>query len=258
MNPKGFRSGSIAFTLLFLATLLLEGCLNKYPPLSAVIAPPLPNTDISQFQIASWNVNPTLTNALKGFFLDGSYGFETDTLALAPPPSGDSNAYAAHLTGTYIDYGNGGYPAFELEGFPRNNNSYYTIPNGITGIQFMWNCPTDDNSDQRFFCLITARFAPPGIGGDGTCGTTAVGAQPCYDYLSYALPHTGPLPGSWVEETVPFSSLTLQYNSGGITPADDSSVLQFMWTSRSNNNANGLGSPQNYKCDFWLDNVQLY
>jgi hypothetical protein len=200
-------------------------------------------------------MNPTLTNSLKGFFLDGSYGFETDSLTLAPPPAGDSNAYAAHLVGTYIDPGNKTYPAFELEGFPRNNDTDYDAVS-FNGIEFSWDCP-NDTSPQRLFCLVTAPLAPTGIGGNGDCGSTMVGAEPCYDYFSYNLPSVT----TWTSINIPFTTgptaaLALQYQGTTTTQyfqtADLTQVLQFLWTSRSNNKGG------KYTCDFWLDNVQFY
>ena len=61
--------------------------------------------------------------------------------------------------------------------------------------------------------------------------------------------------GGWFQVYEDFSSMSLQYGSGGpgnVTALDKQQVLQLMWTSRSNN------SPGNYTADFWVDDVQFY
>ncbi|HET9869808.1 MAG TPA: hypothetical protein VFR02_04860, partial [bacterium] len=141
---------------------LPQGCTQSVPGLGAVLAPPLPNTVVSYFNYASTKVNPSLLGQLKGFFQDGTYGYTTDSgiqleaplfSAGLPDPSG--SPYALHLSGTYTDYGNAAYPAFELDCYPVANASYasgrmYDV-SSFTGIKFSWNYPSDDNSQQRFF-----------------------------------------------------------------------------------------------------------
>ncbi|MGH7739104.1 MAG: hypothetical protein ACREL1_03050 [bacterium] len=230
-----------------------QGCNQNQPITTAVLAEPLPVTVVSNFSNASLNVNPTLTNSKRGNFLDGTYGYTTDSgLILSTPPAGDpsDSSYALHLFGTYTDYGNGAYPAFELECFLRDDQSYFDA-SGFTGIKFDWNCPSDDNSQQRFLCLVTARIAPQSIGGDGTCGTA--GAVPCYDYFSLTLPQTG---GTWQSITASLmTGFPLQYSSGSpstVQTTDLQQVLELMWTNRANNIAG------NYTCNMWLDNIRFY
>ena len=249
-----------------------EGCKQSLPLASLVLAPPLPDYDVSNFQNASLKVNPTLLNGSQGVFLDGSYAYKTDSgLILAAPPTSASfpytgtsdgvSPYALHLFGNYIDYGNGGYPAFELECFPRAGASYQSgnmfDVSAWSGISFWWYQAPDDNANQIFFCLITARIAPQSIGGSGACGTG--GNVPCYDYLGDAL--LGYPKGGWFQVFEDFSSMTTQYSSGGpntVTAADKQQVLQLMWTSRSNNvDPNGsAGTP--YTADFWVEGIQFY
>ena len=239
---------------------LSQGCKSSIPPLGSILAAPLPNTVVSNFANASLKVNPTLIGAFKGFFLDGSYAYKTDNgLVLTTPlvsasfPDPSTSSYAMHLFGTYLDYGNGGYPAFELECFPRSDGAYFDV-SGFTGIQFDWCTGPTDNSNQYFFCLITARIAPPSIGGNGTCG--GPGAVPCYDFLGNSLFGTG---GNWFQLQLPFSSMGTQYSSGSptnVTAADETQVLQLMWTNRSNNIGSPGGTP--YTCDMWLDDVEFF
>ncbi len=240
---------------------LLQGCTEKLPLSNPnlILAQPLPVTVVSDFGNASLKTNPTLFDSEKGFFLDGSYAYKTDSgLQLTTPlvsasfPDPSNSPYALHLFGTYIDYGNGGYPAFELECFPRADSQFYDLTSfaGLTGIEFDWCTGPTDNSNQYFFCLITARIAPQSIGGDGTCGTP--GAVPCYDYLGNSLFGTG---GNWFQLQLPFSNMNTQYSSGSptnVTAADMTHVLQLMWTNRSNNVSG------NYTCDMWLDDIQFY
>ncbi len=254
--------------VLLFAALFCQGCQNNSPAAQSFLAPALSNKVVSNFGEASLKVNPTLTDSAAGTFIDGSYGFSGDSgLGFAPPladPSG--NPYALHLFGDYIDYGNNGYPAFEIECLPRANASY---PNNLfdlgslQGISFWWNRGTDDNANQVFFCLVTARIAPPSIGGD--CGDPGnPSTVPCYDYLGNSLlvyPS-----GQWSHVTLDFDGMGLQYGAGGpgtVQTYDRQQVLQFMWTSRSNNNSsanNPAGGPpaQKYTADIWLDDVELY
>jgi hypothetical protein len=242
---------------------LSQGCKSSVPPLGSVLAQPLPDTVVSNFGNASLKVNPTLTGSFKGSFLDGSYAYKTDNgLVLTTPlfsasnPDPGASTYAMHLFGTYIDYANGGYPAFELECFPVANAAYnggagpmFDV-SSFTGIQFNWCTGPTDNSNQYFFCLITARIAPQSIGGTGTCGSP--GAVPCYDFLGNSLFGTG---GNWFQLQLPFSSMGTQYSSGSptnVTATDETQVLQLMWTNRSNNIAG------NYTCDMWLDDIEFY
>jgi hypothetical protein len=266
-----FKHPTLKILFLVLAGIgLLQGCKENLPLASSILAPPLPNTDISNFQNASLKVNPTLLGGNPGIFLDGSYAYTTDSgLQLpAPTPSasnpyGGTSPYALHLFGNYIDYNNLGYPAFEMECFPRANASYssgnmYDVT-PFSGISFWWNQGTDDNANQLFFCLVTARIAPQSIGGDGTCGTGS--NVPCYDYLGDNL--LGYPKGGWFQVFEDFSSMTLQYGSGGptnVTALDKQQVLQLLWTSRSNNNGNtsSTGPAQNYTADFWVDDIQFY
>jgi hypothetical protein len=201
-------------------------------------------------------VNPTLLNSSKGGFLDGSYGFTTDEgLALTTPvtaslPDPSGSPYAMHLFGTYIDYQNGGYPAFELECLPRSDGSYFDA-SSFTGIQFDWYVGPTDNSNQRYFCLVTARIAPQSIGGTGVCGTGSNVA--CYDFLGSPLPA---IAAGWINPSIDFASMQTQYSSGTapqtVTSTDQKQILQLMWTNRSNNIAG------NYTCDMWLDGVAFY
>ncbi len=257
----------IKLVLLF-AVLFCQGCQNSSPTLSSIVAPALSSNVVSNFTEASLKVNPTLTDSFKGFFQDGSYGYKTDNgLMFMPPlfsatnPDPSGSPYAMHLFGTYIDYGNSTYPAFELECFPRSDGKYFDLSGftGLTGIKFDWCTGPTDNSKQYFFCLVTARIAPQSIGGDGTCGTP--GNVPCYNYLGNGLFGTG---GNWIPMNLSFAGMGLQYSSAGtptVTAADKTQILQLMWTNRSNNN--GLTPPagpppQNYVCDMWLDDVEFY
>jgi hypothetical protein len=231
---------------------MMEGCQEKLAPLSSIVAtatPVIPDNIISVFYNNSTFMNSNLLNSLNGFFENDTYGDISTTMVLTAPVPSDGNSLALHIFGTYTDPGNSTYPAFELDGYPRSNNTYYDA-SSFTGIKFSWNCPSDDNSKQRFFDLVTARMAPTNLGGNGLCGTGS--AVPCYDYLSKTLPDTA---GAWVQETIPFSSLTLQYASGSpgtIQPSDIQQILELQWKNDSNNAA---GS---YTADYWIDNVQFY
>lgn len=237
------------------ASWMMEGCQEKLAPLSSIVVTatltptPMPTSAISNFQSGSVSMNSSLLNSLSGVFKNDTYGDSSMAMTLTAPVPSDGNTYALHISGTYTDPGTGTYPAFELDGYPRSDNSFYNA-SSFTGIKFSWNCPSDDNSKQRFFDLVTARIAPTNLGGNGVCGTG--GAVPCYDYLSYTLPSTA---GVWVQETIPFTSLALQYASGAPTTAqltDLQQVLQLQWKADSNNAAG------NYTADFWIDNVQFY
>jgi hypothetical protein len=244
----------IAFSMVMIvsASWMMEGCQEKLAPLSSIVptaTPVPPNNIISLFSNNTTNMNTNLLNSLNGYFQNDTYNDITTTMVLTAPVPSDGNTDALHIFGTYTDPGNGTYPAFELDGYPRKDNTYYDA-SSFTGIKFSWNCPSDDNSKQRFFDLITARIAPTNIGGNGVCD--GGGAVPCYDYLSYTLPNTA---GTWVQETIAFTSLALQYNSGAPTTAqltDLQQVLQLQWKADSNNAA---GS---YTADYWIDNVQFY
>ena len=261
---------SLGILAVLAGSLVFEGCQQSLPLANpgAILAPPLPNTDVSNFGNASLKVNPTLTGSNQGIFLDGSYAYQNDSgLVLAPPyansgcPYGGTSAYALHLFGTYLDYGNGGYPAFEIECFPRANASFNSgnmfDASAFTGVSFWWNQGLDDTANQIFFCLITARIAPASIGGDGTCGTG--GNVPCYDYLGNNL--LGYPKGCWFQISEDFASMSTQYSSGSpgtVTATDKQQILQLMWTSRSNNvNTNGPAGTS-YTCDIWLDDVAFY
>jgi hypothetical protein len=243
---------ALAMVMIVSGSWMMEGCQEKLAPLSSIVptATPVPaNNIISLFSNNTTSMNTNLLNSLNGYFQNDTYNDISTAMTLTAPVPSDGNLYALHIFGTYTDPGNGTYPAFELDGYPRKDNTYYDA-SSFTGIKFSWNCPSDDNSKQRFFDLITARIAPTNIGGNGVCG--GGGAVPCYDYLSYVLPNTA---GAWVQETVSFTSLTLQYNSGTpntTQPTDLKEILQLQWKADSNNAA---GS---YTADYWIDNVQFY
>jgi hypothetical protein len=265
--------GSRTKLVLLFAVFFCQGCQNNFPTASSIVAPALASNVVSNFAEASLKVNPTLTDSAAGTFIDGSYGFSSDSgLVFAPPlasasgPYTGGSPYALHLFGNYVDYGNSGYPAFEIECLPRVNASY---PNNmfdlgsLNGVSFWWNQGLDDNANQIFFCLVTARIAPPSIGGD--CGNPGdPGTVPCFNYLGNPL--LGYTKGQWFHVSLDFANMGLQYNQGGpttVTAADRAQVLQLMWTSRSNNNStvdNPAGGPpaQTYTADIWLDDVELY
>ncbi len=231
---------------------MMEGCQEKLAPLASIVptATPLPADNIiSLFNLNTTKMNTNLLNSLNGYFQNDTYADSSTAMTLTAPVPSDGNTYALHIFGTYTDPGNASYPAFELDGYPRSNNSYYDA-SSFTGIKFSWNCPSDDNSKQRFFDLVTARIAPTSAGGNGLCGSA--GAVACYDYFSFTLPDTA---GAWAQETIPFTSLTLQYAGGSpgtIQPSDIQQILQLQWKNDSNNAA---GS---YIADFWIDNVEFY
>jgi hypothetical protein len=240
------------------ASWMMEGCQEKLAPLGSIVAtatPVIPDNIISVFYNNTTKMNTNLLNSLNGYFENDTYADTSTTMILTAPVPSDGNSLALHIFGTYTDPGTGTYPAFELDGYPRSNNTYYDA-SSFTGIKFLWNCPSDDNSIQRFFDLVTARMAPTNLGGTGLCGTTppvpTPAPVPCYDYLSKTLPKTF---GVWMQETIPFSSLILQYSSGTpgtIQPSDIQQILELQWKNDSNNNA---GS---YTADYWIDNVQFY
>jgi hypothetical protein len=234
------------------ASWMMEGCQEKLAPIASIVvtATPLPaNNIISLFNVGTFKMNTNLLNSMNGYFQNDTYADSATTMILTAPVPSDGNTYAIHIFGTYTDPGNSSYPAFELDGYPRSDNSYYDA-SSFTGIKFSWNCPSDDNSKQRFFDLVTARIAPTSAGGNGLCGSA--GAVACYDYFSRTLPNTA---GVWVQETIPFTSLTLQYAGGApgtIQPSDIKQILQLQWKHDSNNAA---GS---YIADYWIDNVEFY
>jgi hypothetical protein len=260
VNNK-FKRPTLPIVFLALAGLgFLQGCKPNVPLPSSILATPLNSNVVSNFKNASLKVNPTLIDSSQGVFLDGSYAYLTDSMGLTTPlasatnPDPSGSPYAMHLFGTYLDYGNGGYPAFELECFPRGGGGYYDA-SSFTGIQFDWCTGPNDNSNQRFFCLVTARIAPQSIGGTGACGTGS--NVPCYDFLGASLFGTG---GNWFALNIDFASMQTQYSSGSasqtVTPTDLTQVLQLMWTNRSNNVGSPGGTP--YTCDMWLDDIEFY
>jgi len=240
-----------AVMLIFLASTLWlqQGCIGGPAPLSAMVVtstPTLAPNVVSNFEDGTLNMNAFLKNSKSGSFSNTTYAQTTMTMVVTAPVPGNGSNYALHLFGTFTDPGNNSYPAFQIQGFPRSDNSYYDVSSFI-GIKFDWNCPSDDNTVQRFFSLGVART----VSGQGTCGVVA-GSVPCYDYFSLALPMTS---GSWTTQSTAFTALALQYNSGSpntIQPTDLKQVLFLMWTDRSNNTA---GS---YTVDMWVDNVQFY
>jgi hypothetical protein len=247
--------GSITLMGLLVTTLWVsqQGCTSTIPPLSNIIltsTPTLGPNIVSNFNDDTLNMNTGLANSMNGFFYNGTYGDTTTSMAVtAPVPAeGAGDNFALHIWGTYTDPGNASYPAFQLQGFPRSDKSYYNA-SSFTGIKFSWNCPSDDNSVQRFLCLVDGRIAPPSQG--GSC-TGAAGAVPCYDYSSITLPNTA---GAWQQISSAFTAFNLQYSSGSptnVTPTDLTQIINFMWTNRSNNVAG------TYTADYWIDNVQLY
>lgn len=230
---------------------MLAGCKGVIPPLAIMVptvAPTLQPGVVSDFSNLALNMNPNLKNSLNGYWFNGTYGQTTMSMVVTAPVPADGNAAALHLFGTFTDPGNGSYPAFQLQGFPRNNSSFFNA-SSFTGIKFDWNCPNGDNTVQRFFCLAIARTTPSSQGGN--C-TGAAGAVPCYDHFSSVLPMTN---GLWTTRTIPFAALALQYNAGApntIQPADLQQIVFLMWTNRANNVAG------NYGVDMWLDNVNFY
>jgi hypothetical protein len=255
------RLGLVCKSLLLGIALLSQGCQNSTPLVGSIVPVPLGADVVSDFNAASLKVNPALTGSEHGYFADESNGVTQDSgLILAPPPAGDSNAYALHLFGAYTDYGNAAYPAFQLDAFLRNDGNYFDASVFLNGIEFSWNCPSDDNSVQRFFCLVTARIAPQSAGGTGGCANA--GNVPCYDYLSAVLPNTG---GLWITKQIPFSTLAPEYPPSGVPtalnqlqPNELKQVLSLLWTNRSNNNNGNGAPPEKYTGDIWLDNIQFF
>ena len=235
------------FALLLAGSLgAIQGCAGKVPPIAAILPPtlpPLPANYIDDFEDGDLNINPRLTNSLNGFWANTTYGQTTQTFLVTAPVPGNGSANAVHLFGTYIDSGGGGYPAFQLQTYLRNDGNYYDA-SSFTGIQFSWNCPSDDNSYQRFFCLAVNRTTPPSQGG-GCTGTPI----PCYDHFSYTMPNTA---GLWTSQSVTFSAMYNQYNSYAMLPSDLQQIIFLLWTNRSNNIAG------NYTADFWVDNAQFF
>jgi len=262
--------GDIGPIMLLALVCLSVGCYSKVPPLSAILAPPLPPDVISNFESGSTDMNPALQGSSSGYWLDNTYPSynvinSMFVVSNTVPDATDSSKYAIHIYGTLTDKGDCTYPAFELQGnFKNDPSSPYLDISSFTGIQFQMNIGADDTCPQRLFGVGTAETV------NGIAGGTCTPASNCNnDFWSGTPGSNGPYGGvggsgwsiysyTWAQlQPNPYYGPVL--NPTTLSGTNLTTALCLLWKFGANNNGQTTcgGPVMTYTVDFWIDNVQF-
>ena len=240
---------------------LWAGCEPKTVPIGAYPAPvsTADRTTVANFNDGTANINPFLfesgvpgnTVTLLGAvtvvnnFTSPPKADEFGVLSIEGPGANNS-PLACHVSGAVTDYGDGVYPAIDLqaqmEGGKRYNMSFFT------GVNFYFKTGTDDSAKKRVFQipLYETQAVPT-----GNCDNST---NRCYDHFGTALSATN---GSWQKLSLKFSSLTRQGFGFPLTPTDLSgfNLTQVLWLLWEEGNSNAAGTAT---VDFWVDEIQFF
>ena len=309
MKKKRMQKKGIPFRLALLgglacalcgsvALLFSQGCSGTLPAVPAVVPTPLPQNYISAFDRGSLQVNPSLIyiNGLGGSFVPETYGGAAghpnqingsnnpNILVPLDSSNGNGSPYAIHVYGAQTDPLPTTYPAMEVFGFLRNdqsnlpNSEWYDLTFGgnpltiagvpvTTGIRFdvrilpystAGGVTVGDNNPQKRFAIACAPMTPSTTAPGGTC--TPPFSSNCYNYFwaPSNLPTTNPaVNNGWQPVSFAFTSLKTDagyglYQSLNMNATYEPQAIFLLWKFGDN----GAGTPT--YTDFWFDNVQFY